>query len=1211
MNRPAVPLPLDPFALDLEKISLIEASAGTGKTYTITTLFVRLVAMGYKVESILVVTFTEAAAAELKLRIRKRLVHCLMVLSGQENDEYTPDDLTGFLGRQKDADHIRQLLRLAVTCFDQAAIMTIHSFCFSVLRENAFESNAHFDIELMVDNRGFVDQVVRDFFSGRINHLDPLFLSFLDRNNITPDTFGKGLVQAASRPEIKVVPEPQVFQEEQLQEICNKYNDTVKLAGEILNRELECIRELIQTHAGIDKRSYNKKNLSNWLGASQKKFETSCGATLLFDMSEKGDALYKFTRTRLSEKTKAGHTPPTHDFFDLCDHLLDLSRSIAENLIALKYLFLDDYADALAAMKQGQGACFFDDLINDLAAALDGPGGHALKTAVRKRFHACLIDEFQDTDPGQYKIFSILFSDPGTPFFMIGDPKQAIYGFRGGDIFTYMTASRACDQSFTLAKNYRSAPAMVQAVNTIFSSTDNPFGFKLIPFLPVGTPETAIDRLVCNDIPVPPATFLVVDTQGLPGNKNGVINKTDARDLILEIFAKDMLSILKNPDVCLRDKDASADNGAATPVTPGDMAVLVRTNSQAEAVQKALVKRGIPCFLSKTGSVFDSIQARELYDILCAVARPGDMGLIKAALVSSVYLADEAFLKIMNTDDTLAGTWQDRFAGYRRIWEEKGFVAMISALLYQEDALPCPCAHMDERGLTNVFHLKELLAQAAMNLGKETPSRIATLIEWFRKQLFEQTRQATADELRLESDARAVAIVTIHKSKGLEYPIVFLPFLWHAGTVKDSGSPVLFHDPEENHALVLDLGSDDRERAVQLNRDEAAAEDMRLLYVALTRASAGVRIYWGGFAGIEGSALGRLLQPGGLGKDQSLSTDLEPLNKKLDQSIDVVIIEPDALPDGVFDNQTVRDTGFSPRSMTRKISPVWRVSSYSALAAGQSHDPVQDGQKERQEPNPDLFLTDAAPAMDIVPLSTFPKGPGAGDFFHKVFEEIDFCNPATIEPSVAGNLDRFGFAMPKAVPDICDAFKGVLSAPLDTGQGRCFSLDQITLNHRLVEMEFNITLDRFSLPALGKLFEQFETVEENQKIAGYGARVSSMRVSGFKGFLKGFIDLVVCHEDQWYILDYKSNYLGPCFSDYNPAAVTAAMISHDYILQYTLYLAALDRYLQLRLEDYNYKDHFGGVFYLFIRGMAKDKNTGIYFHRPGNEFMKRLRTLLS
>ena len=179
----------------------------------------------------------------------------------------------------------------------------------------------------------------------------------------------------------------------------------------------------------------------------------------------------------------------------------------------------------------------------------------------------------------------------------------------------------------------------------------------------MGTPETAVDRLVCNSIPVPPATFLVMDTEGLPGNKNGVINKSDAQDLILDILAKDMLSILKNPDVCLLDKNAPVDNGGATPVTPGDMAVLVRTNVQAEAVQKALVKRGIPCFLSKTGSVFDSIQAQELYDILCAVDRPGDMGLIKAALVSSVYHADEAVLRRMNTDETLAGTWQDRFAG--------------------------------------------------------------------------------------------------------------------------------------------------------------------------------------------------------------------------------------------------------------------------------------------------------------------------------------------------------------------------------------------------------------------------------------------------------------------------------------------------------------------------------------------------------------------
>ena len=188
----------------------------------------------------------------------------------------------------------------------------------------------------------------------------------------------------------------------------------------------------------------------------------------------------------------------------------------------------------------------------------------------------------------------------------------------------------------------------------------------------------------------------------------------------------------------------------------------------------------------------------------------------------------------------------------------------------------------------------------------------------------------------------------------------------------------------------MDLGSEDRERAMQLNRNEAAAEDMRLLYVALTRASSGVRIYWGDFAGIEGSALGSFLHPGGSGKGQSLFADLEQLCATSDQSIEAVMLQPDTLPDGIFDDQTVQDSDFIPKTMTRKIAPAWRISSYSALAAGHIHDPVQDGQKERQEPNPDIFLTDAAPDMDIVPLSTFPKGPGAGDFFHKVFEEIDF-----------------------------------------------------------------------------------------------------------------------------------------------------------------------------------------------------------------------------
>ncbi|MCG8615068.1 MAG: UvrD-helicase domain-containing protein, partial [Desulfobacterales bacterium] len=296
------PIPLDPFVLDLDRVTLIEASAGTGKTYTISTLFVRLLALGYPVESILVVTFTEAAAAELKLRIRKRMAACLAALEKNQGaihaEDAEDDELIAFLSSREDTELIRKRLRLGLTCFDLAAVMTIHSFCFSVLRDNAFESNSYFDMDLQRDNAGFIRQAAMDFFYIRVIHQDPLFLTFLQKNGMTPEGIIDEFLQVVGKPHLATVPETAVFRE-----IWEDYRETVDTLGQILAREKDDILALIQGHKGIDKRSYSKKNLPVWLDKSLVSL-TDADATPVFSMTEKGDPLYKFTHTRLGAKTK-------------------------------------------------------------------------------------------------------------------------------------------------------------------------------------------------------------------------------------------------------------------------------------------------------------------------------------------------------------------------------------------------------------------------------------------------------------------------------------------------------------------------------------------------------------------------------------------------------------------------------------------------------------------------------------------------------------------------------------------------------------------------------------------------------------------------------------------------------------------------------------------------------------------------------------------
>ncbi|MDA3789288.1 MAG: exodeoxyribonuclease V subunit beta [Desulfobacula sp.] len=1169
--------PLDPFIINLEKTTLIEASAGTGKTYTITTLYCRLAAMGYPVESILVVTFTEAAAAELKLRIRSRLFNTLVSLLEKQCD--SEDDLAGFLRSHEKLPLVCQRLQHALNSFDQTSIMTIHSFCLKILKENAFESHSLFDIELMPDRSLFLRQVSYDFFMGHVNNLDTLFLSYLNQRQIKPESFAASFGPFVSRADLVCKPISASFEN-----IFGPYRKTLKKIHDILLTRDNEIIELIQNHQGIDKRSYTKKNVPAWLEASCLKIDQQ-GVDTFFKMTEDGDSLYKFTQTRLELKTKFGEMPPEHEFFDLCELLLSFYKVFENNLISLKIEFLAFFNKELDKMKKAQGICFFDDLVNDLAKALETEDAHNLQKAVRQTYKACLIDEFQDTDPRQYDIFSKFFSLQGTPFFMIGDPKQAIYAFRGGDIFAYLKASKESDQKFTLEKNYRSAPLLVRGINEVFSDSINPFLYEPIEFLKVKTPKTAKNFLVDNKEFVPPLQFCFIKREGQALDYQGFISKDTAAGIIPKIVATDILALLQS-DKSLLDKGSNGTNPQK--IGPEDIAVLVRTNKQAEQVQKALSDLNIPSYLSKTGSVFDSSQAIDLHDILWAVNNPDNKGYINAALCTSVFGFSSDKIVSLDKKEDLFFKWQDRFREYKQIWETKGFVSMAMALFHSDEAFLKGNLSLDERGMTNFYHLIELISQACL---KQQLSPYY-LLKWYARQLFKDLRDEFADELRLESDKKAVAIVTIHKSKGLEYPVVYLPYLWE-GPRKPPKENILFHDPEKNYQLTLDLGSTDLENSQTHFEKEDRAEQRRLLYVALTRASAMCRIIWGGFKSVETSALGTLLHSHDCKDDQLMIKDLEQLGTLADQSI-LLQHYFDELSNGFIDRSDSLNPVLSAEKITRDIKASWKMSSFSAIALSQN-----------QEVLPEKEKSDGDRARPIITLAQFPKGAGSGDLFHSIFETLDFTmGSEEIFKLVQSKFDIFGFLGTEMIQMADKSVKEVLETKLvDETSG--FYLKDILSDQRFNELEFAFPVRAFKMSSVQKAFEQSDV---KFKTSGYINKLSQLTAQSFKGFIKGFIDLVIRHKDKWYIVDYKSNYLGDTYDQYSQTAMFDAMSDHHYFLQYHIYLVALHRYLGLRLKDYDYDTHIGGIFYLFIRGMHPDfaSQYGVFYDRPAKAVINYL-----
>ncbi len=1163
---------LNPLKIKLEKSTLIEASAGTGKTYTITTLYCRLIAKGYPAESILVVTFTEAAAAELKLRIRQRLSDCLEHL--QTPGDKNSDELIQFFNSKKDKEIICARISLALTSFDQAAIFTIHSFCMKVLKENAFDCNYPFDVQLVPDRSLFLNQACIDFFSAHVNNLDPLFLKFLDFKKVNPENFIRTFGPLVSKKEMILKPDNIKFKN-----LFDEYRQELKSIRKILSNDIEDIIRLFAEHPGVNRRSYSKRTVPAWIESVVLKLERE-GDETFFVMTEKGDSLYKFTQSRINETGKPGCEPPCHDFFKSCQRLLELSNGFETNLINLKIKFLQFFNETLEKIKISQGICFFDDLVNDLAFALKKENSINLKQAVRKSYLACLIDEFQDTDPAQYKIFSHFFSSPGTPFFMIGDPKQAIYAFRGGDIFAYLSAAQNSEQQFTLKKNYRSGPLIVQGVNEIFSCDENPFVYEKIRFSKVETPENSFNRIYQDDLPVPPIHFQFIARSKENVSKDGYISSKNADKLIPSMVAADILSLLQS-DNGLSDNSQLE----VRKISPEDIAVLVRTNDQAHKIQQALSNLNIPAYLSKSESVFDSPQAVDLYDILSAVITPENKGFIKAALCTKVFSFDASQLLELNENEELMFDWQNRFSEYKALWETKGFVSMITALFHSEDAFLKINSRLDERTLTNFYHLVELISQA--DIVKHLSPFY--LVQWYARQMSKEFRDESADELRLESDKKAVAVVTIHKSKGLEYPIVYLPYLWE-GQRKNSDDTILFHDPDNDYSLTLDLGSTDLELSrVQFIKEEQA-EQKRLLYVALTRASGMCKIMWGGIKNIESSALGQLIHPqenpGTCLDDETMLLDIKRILSRAGQSVFIQSVNTGASDVLPMSSKRDEQESLSVYEFTRKIHPAWKMSSFSSLTQN-AHSKNLAAKESIQE----------NPGTDNVVLYQFPKGPKAGDAFHKIFELIDFkLKSDLLTQTVQSVFEEFGFADPEYISTGIHAIENILNTILEA-KGSSFCLRDIRPDKCLNEMEFNFSVNGFDTAFFKDTLEKFNP---KFKRSGYTQQIENLDNSLVNGFIKGFIDLVFEHQNRWYILDYKTNFLGRTYEAYNPDNIFQAMGEHHYFLQYHIYLVALHRYLKFRLKNYDYNTHFGGVFYLFIRGMNPNYGSeyGVFFDRP-------------
>jgi len=1161
--------------------SLIEASAGTGKTYAITALFVRLILEeNLSVREILTVTYTDAATEELRDRVRRALTEALRAfVSGKSDVPF----LQALVTKHRDQAHeMRARLQNALCGFDEAPIYTIHGFCQRTLRDRAFETGVLFDTELITDPAEFLQEVADDFWRRHFYEAGPTLVRFALKNGLGPERLAGLLRTCINYPHIEFL---SPAKGRTLESLSAELEELYQAARKLWLAEATQIKACFGSASGWGNSPYNDdeemalrfEQLDACFSQSDTAFEA---LTCLMDFC---------TTSLLDGKRKNGKAPvPAHRFFELCQ---ELCRAEQVWLAGLQLAFVEFARAELPRRKAERKVQYYDDLLTRLDDALSAPGGPALAESLQARYRAALIDEFQDTDPVQCSIFRRAFGGGKTFLFLIGDPKQAIYGFRGADIFTYLEASDQAARRYTLGENWRSETGLVTAVNKIFSAAPASFVFDRIAFREVVAQGKAdAEPLTLAGKREPPFQLWFWKRAG--GKE---ISRTLAVEVLPQVVAAEVVRLL-NADTRIGDRR----------LKPEDIAVLVLENKQAARVQEALGALNIPSVLHTAASVFESHEAAELYRVMAGIALPGDERMVRSALATDLFGVDGG--QLAECGEAQWQTWVQLFHDYAELWGEHGFFRMFRHWLQRQQIRQRLLAFPDgERRLTNLLHLGEVLHQA------ETERRLGVtgLQKWLAERMGQEGEAAEEHQLRLERDDNAVRIVTVHKSKGLEYPVTFCLFSWRDADIKRGGEEqVFFHHPGQGHKLVRDLGPDVAEEHRQQARLERLAENVRLFYVALTRAKHRCYLPWGGIRGAGTSAPSWLLHrppdaavPPPLATlethfraltDEAMRADLAALSEKSGGALAL-----SDLPEPVAARYSpVATTGekLECRRFKGHIRRDWLISSFTYF-----HEGLREELPDRDRvvaPRPEA-------EAQAEGLFAFPRGAKAGVCLHDILEHLDFqARDAEMLRLVQERLQAHGITEPAHCRAVHQMLQKLVRLPL--AQDRAdFVLKNTTPGDCLKEVEFCFPVQGVSA---ARLQERLGKLGWTSAVPPQLGRVAFDPV---QGLLKGYIDMVFQFDGRFYLADWKSNWLGNRPEDYSAQAVRDEMLREHYFLQYHLYAVALHKYLALRVPGYAYERHFGGVIYLFLRGVEPaHPDRGVFRDRPSQSAIEQLSALL-
>lgn len=1100
----------------LAEHNLIEASAGTGKTYSIAVLVLRLLLeKEIKIQEILMVTFTKAAVAELEERIRLFVRLAYKVAQGETIKDDTITKIVNNV-KGKNAEQIKEILKTAVLFLDETSVLTIHSFCQQTLNEFAFETNQLFGVDLMQDSSAILEDETNRFWRKNVtcipSNLLALFLNHgLDKNTIKTTVSnhlaGKSYLTYNAAEDYN-------FTEQSFKNI----TEELKKQQFLVDEQTKNLYKYIQV---------NRDNL-----IAQCEGNASARKSLLPVIDDVESFLAAIEKSKTTKYVTSLFPEILEQQKVLSDLVDSQSELIKSNVKRINCNGITQIGLGINTYKSRYNQITFDDLITKLHQAFYERPSKNLQACLQQKYKAVFVDEFQDTDRLQFEIFEKAFAE-NTILFYIGDPKQSIYAWRKADIFTYFKAKDAVDNLYGMNQNFRSSEQLIKAMNVFFLPTPDfeTFYFKdceqKINYIPVASPKN--------------------NTKGNLYHNNKIctpIQITDCakKDDVFSSLTEQILEILNN-----KDYQISVD-GKKRNVLPQDIGILIRTNKEGVQIKKSLSRYGIPAITIDDGRVLQSHEAVYLLYLLQAIADINRANINKALLSPFTTFKEENILAL-NNDLVI-----ERFRAYKVSWEQDGVYAALKLWISDFDIQSKLLSGVNSEGerlITNLYQLLEILhkTQTRKNLNS------LELISWLKRGIEGMETEGDEFEQRIENDEEAIKIVTIHKSKGLEYKIVFAPTLDMNADSKHNDVSFRTTDKGYVSAEKKELSTAQREEAIT----QAEQENRRLIYVAVTRTVSQCYIYRINNSYYKTSSL------------SYFTNVLKDINQPELIAFSTGVTAPSEKryyqPEGSIATQTEK----KPFEF-QLLQQNWRRMSYSMLSANHS---VSLKLKSAQDNNDyDDFI-----------FNQLKKGVKTGNMLHFIFENIYF-HDQTKWPSVIEE------AIKRYVPKQEETYQPMLMRMLNHVLGATITIDDdefkladVSSYKCIHELEFDFNVSDFIPAHLNQLSTDDMLVDAKPN-------------GTLEGIMNGKIDLFFEHKNKYYVLDWKSNFLGDAVSNYDKDSLTLAMNENNYHLQYLIYSLAVKKYLESRILNFNFKYQFGGVIYLFVRGMRSDLQTGIFTAKP-------------